>query len=319
MLSDFRTEVTAARTDAPTPPTTRRTTVVPTTEVTATTTDATTRPTTRRTTVVPTTKSSATRPTKEVTASTFTLTDAPTPPTTRRTTGGPTKEVTASTSTLTDAPTTVTISLIPVVGEKNSTVANLTEPFKTDTAGKSVGSHLKVVKILTVSTYAVLAIIFFALLAVFLYRTYKVKKRLSFYQVRPKKVPRKLVLFRNKKFNYGRDSRGKWKRWVRPTYKPKLYRSNHPQLAGQSVEEVAHQPFVQSTLRIDPEFLHDEYIRLACSHTTFVCEDEVPIRSAPVSFGPPSSPRRYGPRAIGQTYTYFDYLEADGSQSDDEQ
>ena len=146
---------------------------------------------------------------------------------------------------------------------------------------------------------------------------------MSFYQVRRPKVHRKMILFRTKRFNYGRDSRGRWRKWVRPSYKPKLYRpyqySNNPQLPGRSLEEIEQQPFVRSTLRIDPEYLHDEYIRLACSHTTFVCEDEVPIRQAPFSASPSHSPRSYDPQIIGRTYTYFDYLGVDGSQSDDEQ
>ena len=181
----------------------------------------------------------------------------------------------------------------------------------------STENETRVVKIVTISTCTVVGVVFVGLVAFFSYRMCVVRKRLSFYQVRQPKVHRKLVFFRTKKFNYGRDSKGRWRKWVRPSFKPKLYRpyqySNHPQ---QSLEEVENQPFVRSTLRIDPEYLHDEYVRLACAHTTFVCEDEVPIRRAPASFGPPPS---LSPRTIGRTYTYFDYLEADGSQSDGEQ
>ena len=115
----------------------------------------------------------------------------------------------------------------------------------------------------------------------FSYRMCVVRKSLSFYQARQPKVHRKMVLFRTKNLNYGRDSKGRWRKWLRPSFKPKLYRpyqcSNHPQ---QSLEEVEHQPFVRSTLRIDPDYLHDEYIRLACAHTTFVwkmrCQLEEP-------------------------------------------
>ena len=207
----------------------------------------------------------------------------------------------------------------PIVDEKSNTVANLSVPFEVGTSRKNTESHLRVVKVFTISVYTVLAIMFVAVLVAFAYRTYVVKKKLSFYQVRLPKVQRKMIVFRTKKFNYGRDTRGRWRKWVRPSYKPKLYRpyqySNNPQL-GQSLEEVEVQPFVRSTLRIDPDYLHDESVRLACSHTTFVCEDEVPIRRAPSSFGPSVSPRRYDPQTIGKTYAYFDCSEGDESQSD---
>ena len=127
---------------------------------------------------------------------------------------------------------------------------------------------------------------FFLFGCFFSYRMCMERKRLSFYKVRQPRVRRKMVLFQTKKYNYGRDAYGRWRKWLRPNnvlYRPCTY-SNQPQLPGQSIEDIENQQFVPSTLRVNPDYVH---VRMACSYTTFKSKDDVPIRRAPFAVGPP--------------------------------
>ena len=129
------------------------------------------------------------------------------------------------------------------------------------------------------------------------------------------------------------DYLGRWRKWKRTS--PVPYRSsNHPTLANHSLETLELQQFVPSTLTIDPDFLYDDYIRMACSHTTFVCEQDMPVRRAPVSIGPRVKklvrqvrggannlpPSKCSSTSVSnETYTFFNNSAFNDSKSDDEQ
>ena len=205
-------------------------------------------------------------------------------------------------------------------------------------------SQLSLVAVFDITFYTLIGLIIFVLLVgFFALRKYKERKRARFYKVRkPKVAQRKVVVFRTRKYNYGRDNYGRWRKWLRPNrvmYRPYNY-SVHPQLAGRSLEEIESQPFVPSTLRVNPDFLHEDYVRMACSHTTFepirgaafvddppsvreytyfgCLAEDVPIRKAPFSVSTQRKKRRCEPQSNNQGSTYHDYLDVDDSQTDDE-